>query len=76
MPASPSKEDLNLMREYRSALVGERRRLTRSAFELWQANNRTDATAGISWAADIRKIQEEIEAVDRAIQDEARLLDS
>jgi hypothetical protein len=43
MPASPSKEDLNLMREYRAALVRERRRLTRSAFELWQANNRTDA---------------------------------
>ena len=75
MTVSPSQEDLDLIKLYRDALVAERRRLVRSAVELWQAKAPTDPTAGVSWSGDIKKLQDEIEAIDRTIEDEERLLD-
>lgn len=64
-------EDLKV---FRDLLVTERRNIVRTALELREANDRGQPTAlAKGWGADIRGLQDQIEAVDRAISDEERL---
>jgi len=56
------------LEKFRAVLVEERRRIVSTALELREANGE-----GGLWGADVQRLQEQIEAVDRAIKDEENL---
>ena len=58
------------LKAVRAAFVAERRRIARTAIETAAANK--DEHASISIARDIKYLQEQIDAVDKAIEDEDR----
>lgn len=60
-------EDLQAFREI---LVAARRRVVRQVHELREDNRETEPSAGARWGADFKAIQDQIEAVDRAIKEE------
>lgn len=62
--------DLKRLQDFRDILVAERRRIVRTVFDLREANNDKTPTGGANRAPDVQKIQEQIDAVDRAIADE------
>ena len=68
--ADPMDSDLGRLQSFRDILVAERRRIVRTVFELRRANNDTTPTGGANRAPDVQKIQEQIDAVDRALADE------
>lgn len=57
------------LEQFRAVLVEERRRIVSTALELRAANGE----GGANWGADVQRLQEQIEAVDRAIKDEEKL---
>ncbi len=59
------------LEKLRSALVEKRRDAARNSIEIALANK--DDRPSTSWANDIAKVQEQIEAIDRAIDDEQKL---
>jgi hypothetical protein len=62
--------DLKRLQEFRDILVAERRRIIKTVFDLRETNKDTSPTGGANRAPDVQKIQEQIDAVDRAIADE------
>lgn len=63
MPDTP----LDDLRALRALLVDERRLSARTALEM-----RHPAVAASNWGHDVKRIQEQIDAIDRAIADEER----
>jgi hypothetical protein len=59
------------LKKLRDAVVDERRRVAANGIDLAIANNKP---INADWAADVKRLQELIEAVDRAIADETRLM--
>jgi hypothetical protein len=55
----------------RTAHVNERRRVTQTALDIAAANK---SHVGVNWGQDVMRQQELIEAIDRAIADEKRML--
>jgi hypothetical protein len=66
-----SADFIGQLQKLRAALVAKRRDDVRSSLETALANK--EDRPSVSWAADIARIQEHIEAVDRAIVDEKEL---
>lgn len=64
--------DAELVKEFRDILVAERRRIVRTVFELRNANHDESPTGGANWGQQFKVIQDQIDAVDRAIADEER----
>jgi hypothetical protein len=58
------------LQNLRDAHVAERRRLIRQAIETAEVNK---SPVGVNWGRDVMHLQEQIEAIDRAIEDERRL---
>ena len=70
---SESQSPLDDLRAFRELLVAERRRIIRAALELREANEEQSPTSGAGHGAELQRIQEQIEAVDRAFEDEKKI---
>jgi len=68
-----NKTELERLQDFRVILVARRRQAVQSVFELREANKETDSAYGYKAGPEFRAIQDQIEAVDRAIEDEARI---
>lgn len=64
--------ELEALKAFRAILVEGRREIVRTAHDLREAN-RQGGSYGKNWGADFQQIQEQIEAIDRAIKDEESL---
>lgn len=67
---SETETPVEAMRAFREVLVEARRSVVKNALSIHRANG----DGGENWGPALRKVQEEIDAVDRAIADE-QLLD-
>ena len=61
------------LRAFRDILVARRRELVETLFEAREERGEEDAAYGAHRGLDVQRVQEQIEAVDRAISDEERL---
>jgi hypothetical protein len=67
------KTELQRLEDFRMILVARRRQIVQSVFDLREANKETDSAAGANSGPEFRTIQDQIDAVDRAIDDEAKI---
>jgi hypothetical protein len=72
---SASRSPLEYLKQFRQLLVEERRSVIFNFFELRTANRQDNTPTSLvhRHGAEVQKLQEEIEAVDRAIKDEEAL---
>ncbi len=64
------KSEADRLKEFRNILIAARRKTVQSALENNEQNKQTDPTAGAQWGADLKAIQDQIDAIDRALTDE------
>lgn len=69
-----NREHIDGLRSLRVAAVAKRRNHVQSSIEIAAANN--EPFASTSWFREIAVLQDQIEAIDRAIKDELQILNS
>ena len=72
MPGFKEMSEIERLREFRTVLVLKRRSLIAQVLDFREKNASRDPAAGSATGKDVRDLQEQIEAVDRAIADEER----
>ena len=70
MSETNEESTVEQLEAFREVLVEERRRLVATALDLRRQNG---DSGGENWGPQVKAIQEQIEAVDRAIADEKKL---
>lgn len=67
------KSEVQRLQDFRAILVAHRRQLIQGVFENRHANKETDPAAGSNRGPELKAMQDQIAAVDSAIEDEKQL---